>query len=151
MPAEVTYRSQAPEGLLTSDSDFALLPDHHVNLQNSFSDGFLNPRACGTQPSLSSQTASGKLTRVRFSWVGLNLIHIFLQIQQSTAKPLLFPSVDLPLSGRIFSFPVILMPIPLCTKRGKESTDVIVEGDRAQIDSVNTEEHVFPHLGSAAC
>lgn len=99
---------------------------------------------------MSSLTASWKLARVRFSWVGDNFLHIFLQIKQHNAKSLLFPSTGLPLSGRIFSFPVILMPIPLCTERGNESTDVIVQQDGAQTESVNTEQHVFHHLGSAA-
>lgn len=42
-----------PKRHLTSDADFALLPDHYVNLQNSFSDGLLNPRACRRRTSLS--------------------------------------------------------------------------------------------------
>lgn len=42
-----------PKRHLTSDVDFALLPDHYVNLQNSFSDGLLNPRACRRRTSLS--------------------------------------------------------------------------------------------------
>lgn len=35
---------------LTSDADFAVLPKHHVDLQNSLSNGLLNPRTCRIKP-----------------------------------------------------------------------------------------------------
>lgn len=72
--------------------------------------------------------------------------HIFLQLNQSKAQSLYFQRLDIPLSGRIFSFPVIRMPIPSCTEREK-TKQVWFKGWRSE--SANTEECVFHHLGSA--
>lgn len=81
-------------GSLTSDNNLAFFAEHHVNLQQHLSNGLLYTRACTHQSSVfCSHYSEGTVMTV---------------------------VTALPRSGRIFSLPVILMPVPSCTERKRQ-------------------------------